>query len=304
MNVIRILKDYALFWAMVLGGIFYPWLWSLAPLCTYTLFVMLLLTYTKIAPQDIKLSKTHGVMTIVQWVLGILCYVIIEPFDPMVATGVALLVLTPTATAASVITGMLGGNIAFVTTYMIASNVLIAMIGPVLISLVHPSGAGVNYWEMVLAIFSKVSALLVLPLAIVWALRYALPRVHDKLATFSSWTFWVWAFNIMILMANAIHTFQTNERLTLQYTALLLLITTVVTLSLYYLGGRCAKWTGERVVNGRQTLGQKNTVFSIWLAITFLDPEIAFFPTLYILVQNVINSLELAAYRRDNGTNK
>lgn len=302
MKVIKILKDYALFWAMVLGALFYPWLWQLAPLCTYTLFVMLLLSYTKIKPSEIQLTRTHGIMFVAQWVLGIISYIVIEPFDRLIALGVSMLILTPTATAASVITGMLGGNIAFVTTYMIASNIAIALIGPVLISAVHPSVEG-SYWSMVLAIFGKVSALLVLPLVIVWTLRYALPKVHDKVAKLSGWTFWVWAFNIMVLMGSAVHTFLTSEQLTIRYTGLLMLITTMCTLALYFVGGRCAAWTGERVVNGRQTLGQKNTVFSIWLAITFLDPEIAFFPTLYIITQNIINSLELAAYRRNNGTN-
>lgn len=253
MKIIKILKDYALFWAMVLGAIFYPWLWQLAPLCTYTLFLMLLLSYTKIKPSEIKLNRTHGIMFVVQWVLGIIAYLVVEPFDPIIALGVSMLILTPTATAASVITGMLGGNIAFVTTYMIASNIAIALIGPVLISAVH-EGIGGNYWSMVLAIFGKVSALLVLPLAIVWGLRYTLPKVHEKVARLSSWTFWVWAFNIMILMSSAIHTFVTSEHLTIGYTGLLMLITTMTTLALYFLGGRCASWTGEQVVNGRQTL--------------------------------------------------
>lgn len=302
MKLIRVFKDYALFWAMTLGAIFYPWLWKWAPLCTYTLFVMLLLSYTKITPSELKFSRTHGIMFVLQWVLGILSYIVIEPFDPLIAIGVALLILTPTATAASVITGMLGGNIAFVTTYMIASNIAIALIGPVLISAVHQGIEG-SYWSMVLAIFSQVSALLVLPLVIVWTLRYALPKAHDKVAKLSSWTFWVWAFNIMLLMANAVHTFVVSEQLTIRYTSLLMLITTIITLALYYLGGRCASWTDEYVVNGRQTFGQKNTVFSIWLAITFLDPEIAFFPTLYMITQNIINSLELGAYKKKHGTN-
>lgn len=301
MKLIRILKDFALFWAMLVGAFFYPWLWRLAPLCTYTLFVMLLLSYTKIKPSDIEVTRTHVIMFIAQWILGIISYIVIEPFDPLVATGVAMLILTPTATAASVITGMLGGNIAFVTTYMIASNIAIALIGPVLISAVHPNTDG-NYWAMVLAIFGKVSTLLILPLVIAWGVRYLLPKVHDKMIKLSSWTFWIWAFNIMVLMGSAIHTFVTSEQLTIRYTGLLVLITMMTTLALYFLGGRCASWTRERVVNGRQTLGQKNTVFAIWLAITFLDPKVAFIPTLYIITQNIINSLELAVYRRNNGT--
>lgn len=297
MKAIRIIKDYALLWAMILGAIFYPLLWKLAPLTTYTLFFMLLLSYTKVKPRDLKVSRTHVVMGLLQWVLGILAFVVIQPFDATIATGVALLILTPTATAASVITGMLGGSVAFVTTFMILSNIAIALLGPVLIGVIHPEMA-TNYWGTVLEILGQVSALLVLPLIIVWALRYLTPKVHDKLARFSFLTFWIWAMNIMILMAKAIHTYLNSDYLTPQYTLLLSLITLVVTIGLYYVGGLSAMWTGERRVNGRQTLGQKNTVFAIWLALSFLDETIAFFPTLYIVIQNVINSIELAAYQK------
>lgn len=298
MTAKRIIKDYALLWAMILGAIFYPWLWQLAPICTYTLFVMLLLSYTKIEPKDIQVKPAHILMFVMQWVLGILSYIIIQPFDPIIATGVALVILTPTATAASVITHILGGNIAFVTTYLLISNAAIALIGPILISAIVPDAQG-TYWGTAFTILQQVSALLILPLAIVWLLRYCLPKVHDGIAKFSFWTFWIWAFNVMILMAKAIRTYTTSESLTPEYTILLLLITLACTLTMYYLGGRSARWTGEATVNGRQTLGQKNTVFAIWLALVFLDSEVAFIPTLYIIVQNVINSLEIAAYKRN-----
>lgn len=306
MNALRIIKDYALLWAMLLGALFYPWLHHLAPLTTYTLFLMLLLSYTKVSPKEMKLNRTHALLFALQWFLGIIAFLVIEPFDVTIATGVALIILTPTATAASVITGMLGGSIAFVTSYMILSNVAIALIGPVLIGLLHPEMAA-NYWSTVLTILGQVSALLVLPLIVAWALRYFTPKWHDRLAHFSFLTFWIWAVNIMILIATAIHTYLTNDHLTPRYTLLLSLITLVTTLALYYVGGQASRVTGERRVNGRQTLGQKNTVFAIWLAILFLDAKVAFIPTLYIVVQNVINSLELAAYqkslRKKNGTN-
>ncbi|MDO5017553.1 MAG: hypothetical protein Q4E10_04225 [Porphyromonas sp.] len=297
MNFARIFRDYALLWAMLLGILFHPWLWKWAPLTTYTLFLMLLLSYTKIKPTDIKFTRTHLLMFAIQWIAAMLSYFIIEPYDHTVAIGVALLILTPTATAAPVITSMLGGSIAFVTTYLIVSNVAIALIGPVLIGLVYPE-MQMGYWDTVLTILSQVSMLLVLPLGIAWGLRYTVPKIHDKLSNLSFLTFWMWVLNIMILIGAAVHTYLTSEQLTPRYTLLLLLITLATTLGLYYLGGRSAKWTGAIIVNGRQTLGQKNTVFSIWLAMTFLDPEIAFFPTLYIVIQNVINSLELAAHQR------
>lgn len=67
MNALRIIKDYALLWAMLLGALFYPWLHHLAPLTTYTLFLMLLLSYTKVSPKEMKLNRTHALLFALQW---------------------------------------------------------------------------------------------------------------------------------------------------------------------------------------------------------------------------------------------
>lgn len=295
--ILRFFKEYALMWGMLIGILLHPWVSKLAPYMQYSLFLMLLFSYTKIHPSELKITKTHLWMLLVQWPLGLLLYFVIAPFDLLIATGVSLIVLTPTATAAPVITFMLGGKIAFVTAYMIVSNLLIALVGPILISMINPELSG-SYIDTVLQILTQVSALLILPLGIIWLLRFTWRKAHDFIGRGSKLTVYIWAFTVMVFSGKAVVTFKTDETMTLQYGILLALVTLVATFSLYFIGGRVAKWNGEDVVNGRQTFGQKNTVFAIWLAMSYLSPAVAIVPTLYIIWQNVINTLELSAYNK------
>lgn len=63
MSAIRIFKDYALLWAMLIGAFFYPVCGSWLAFTTYTLFFMLLLSsYQVVRPSDLKVSRTHIVM--------------------------------------------------------------------------------------------------------------------------------------------------------------------------------------------------------------------------------------------------
>ena len=48
-----------------------------------------------------------------------------------------------------------------------------------------------------------------------------------------------------------------------------------------------------RKVTAGQSLGQKNTVFAIWLAYTFMTPETAIVGGLYSIWHNIYNSWQL-----------
>jgi BASS family bile acid:Na+ symporter len=58
-----------------------------------------------------------------------------------------------------------------------------------------------------------------------------------------------------------------------------------------WLGSKC----GDKVA-GAQALGQKNTIFAIWLSNQFLNPLACIAPAAYILWQNIVNSLQI--YRK------
>ncbi|MBR6648618.1 MAG: transporter, partial [Bacteroidaceae bacterium] len=52
---------------------------------------------------------------------------------------------------------------------------------------------------------------------------------------------------------------------------------------------------GDKITGG-QALGQKNTVFAIWLAYTFLTPVTAIAGGFYSVWHNIVNTLQLYKY--------
>ncbi|MDO5036486.1 MAG: hypothetical protein Q4D93_05960 [Porphyromonas sp.] len=297
MKILKTLKDFALLIGMIVGAFLSEWIYVLAPYLPLTLFVMLLLSYTKVHPYDLRPKRSHYILFVIQWGLGLLAYFLIRPKSEILAQGAALMILTPTATAAPVITNMLGGNVAYVTTYMLPSNILIALVAPVMISTLYPEMSS-SYVATFLDILSQASSIIILPLAIVWFLRFALPRVHDRLGRYSWLTFYVWVVAITVISANTVHLFRHDDSLTMASAIESGVISLVCCLLLYSIGHLVALWMGGASSNCRQTLGQKNTILAIWLASSFMDPYLAIIPTFYTIWQNTINSLEIAAYNR------
>lgn len=283
---------------MVVGAIFYPHLYQFAFLLKYSLFVMLFMSYTKIKPSDLKVRPMHYALYALQWVVTLLVYIVLNPFDPNMAQGLSLIIITPTATAAAVIAMMLGGSIAFITSYLIPSNLLIAFIAPLFIGYLYPN-SGQSYFETTLQILGQVSFLLVLPLILVWGLRYLIPKVHDRISRHSGLTFYVWMFTVVIVTANTIHSFEVNEDLTPQFGLLAGAATFFTAIVLYFIGQKTGAYFGGRRTDGRQAFGQKNTILAIWMALEFMNPVVAIFPSFYVVWQNILNSIELVIYRKE-----
>lgn len=294
----RLFKDYALLWSMLLGVIVSPWAYRLAFVLPYSLFVMLALSYTRIAPSDLKVTRTHIVLFIAQWVLGPLVYLLLRPYDELLAQGLALIILTPTATSASVITAMMGGSMSFVVAALIPGNILMALVSPLLISYLYPSATTGGYLATVLQMLAQVSGLLILPILVVWGLRWTLPKVHQCLQKRVNWTFYIWCLCLIIVTSNTIHFFVVHDELSLKYGLLLGGGSLAVCLAQFRLGRYVGKKLDGIAVNSGQTLGQKNTVLAIWIALTFMNPLVSILPSFYVIWQNVVNSIELANYKR------
>ena len=60
----------------------------------------------------------------------------------------------------------------------------------------------------------------------------------------------------------------------------------------FIVGKKFGSLCDDRISAG-QSLGQKNTILGIWMAMTFLDPASGIIVGAYMLWQNVFNSLQL-----------
>ena len=293
--MLKFIKDWILPIAMITGALTYKWVGHLSFLMPYLLFVMLLLTFCKISFKDIKFHPAHIWLLLIQLVCSVGLYYLLLPFDGVIAQGAMLCLLAPTATAAAVITGMLGGNVGFLTTYVLFCNVAVAIAAPVYFTL-----TGVNedlsFIQSVLYICQKVLPILILPLIIAIAMRYLTPKIHKALLSVSKLSFYIWVSALTIVTGTTVQ-FMLNQSSADYKTEIGLLIVSLILCCLQFLvGRRIGRRYGDPISSG-QGLGQKNTVLAIWMAQTYLHPLTAIAPAGYILWQNIINSYQL--YRKN-----
>ena len=85
------------------------------------LFLMLLLTFCRIRPSDLRLRRWHFTMLLFQCLLSTLIAVVLTSLPPspwrIIGQGAMLCFICPTATAAVVVARRLGGDIVLDTTY-------------------------------------------------------------------------------------------------------------------------------------------------------------------------------------------
>ena len=133
---------------------------------------MLFFTFCKVNPLDLRLHKWHGVVLAAQMLFSFATYALVLHFtsDPILAQGLLMCFIMPTATAAPIIAGKMGGSIQNLTTFTLLSNFATAIIVPATFPLINPA-ADMTFWPAFLLILSRITPLLLGPFFAAWALR-------------------------------------------------------------------------------------------------------------------------------------
>lgn len=294
--VLQFIKNWMLPLAMLTGAIAYPLIGYLSFLTPYLIFTMLLLTFCKLSPRDMHIVPAHIWLLLIQLVGCLVVYGIVFIFDPIVAQGALICVLAPTATAAAVITGMLGGNVAFLTSYVLLCNMGVAVAAPVLFSLLG-TNSEMPFIESFMYICRQVGFLLIMPLVCAWSMRYFMPKLHVKLLSISQLSFYIWAVALTVVTGNTVRFLVEQENPNYWVEISLALVSLVICIGQFLLGRRIGRHYGDAVSSG-QGLGQKNTILAIWMAQVYLNPVSSVAPAAYVLWQNIINSYQLWKKRK------
>ena len=330
---------YALIIAMLIGAVGYPWFrhvsWLLPPL----ICLMLFFTFCKINPLDLRLRKWHGIVLAVQMVLtavvyyGLLAigerllamgYGLTEGDIALVAQGLMVCVIMPTATAAPIIAGKLGGSIQNLTTFSLLSNIATAVIVPAFFPVVHTE-AGIEFVAAMLLILRRVTPMLLGPFVAAWLLRLVYewyykqkgtPRRFTLSKRWASMPFYLWILLLIVLISQITYTLLTQEYS--GWAIVALCVGSLVACLLQFMLGR---WIGYRFpatshgadyqdilinpaaaaysiaqksrITAGQAFGQKNTALGIWMAQMYLHPLSSIGPAAYIIWQNLLNSYQL-----------
>ncbi|MDR0962218.1 MAG: bile acid:sodium symporter [Mediterranea sp.] len=268
------------------------------------IFGQLLLTFCKVERLgELKPCGWHGRLLLFQ-LLSCLATVALLLWLPLSDTWRVLLeaamvcLVCPTATAAAVITGKLGGNAATLTTYTLLSNLLAAVAVPLLFPMVEVH-QGITFGAAFLKILSKVFPLLILPFLLAWTLKLWLKPVHAWLRRYSGIAFYMWALALTIVSGQTVQLLLTSHTTAGVEWSIALVGLAMCALQ-FFVGKRVGGHYGDRI-SGGQALGQKNTILAIWMSFAYLNPLAAIGPGSYVLWQNIFNAWQLYRKEKNEG---
>ncbi len=309
MEILSFIRRFALPCSLVLGAVGYllfayipqlepvgdavgPYLLDLMPVL---LFCLLYVTFCKIEIKEMKPQAWHFILQLIRTSLALMMVVLIMEFGDdyetkLVLEGAFICFICPTAAAVAVITEKLGGSIGSLTTYTVIANIFTIIIIPTLFPMVE-KGADVSFLMMSAMVFRNVTTVLVVPLILALLSRRFLPRFVDKVKSVKDLGFYMWCFNLVVLMGETVRNILHAE-VSGGILALLLIVPLIVCLIQFTIGKAVGHHFGASISAG-QALGQKNTIVGIWLTLTFLNPLAAVCPGAYVVWQNIVNGWQL-----------
>ena len=264
------------------------------------LFLMLFVAFCKIKPPDLKPHRWHLWLLLTQCLLfAAACAALwLHPSTGLrvIIEGFMLAIICPTATACAVVTQKLGGDSAATTSYTIIINMVVALLCPLLLPVAHPQ-EGLTFFPAFMVIIHKVFPLLIVPLFLAWFVRYLMPSFHKRIVATKDLAFYMWAVSLAIAIAVTCKALAHSHE-SMWNVGGIAVVTLVACLFQFSFG----KWIGShygKKMEAGQALGQKNTVFIIWLGYTFLSPITAAAGGFYSVWHNLVNSWQLYKKRKE-----
>lgn len=312
----------ALWLSMLIGALGYKLFLPLAPTLPWLIFFMLFFTFCKVNPLDLRLHKWHWAVLAAQLFFAFTSYLALLHWtgDKILAQGILMCFIMPTATAAPIIAGKMGGSIQNLTTFTLLSNFATAIIVPATFPLINPA-SDMSFWPAFLLILSRVAPLLLGPFFSAWLLRLAYKWKTRKEfvlpVKIAVVPFYLWVASIVVLTSVVTETVIANFQSQISNILILLVLSFFACLLQFGLGKligyklpAVSKGTdyqdvlinpaaapktmgGVSSITAGQAFGQKNTSLGVWMANTYLDPLASLGAAAYIIWQNIFNSVQL-----------
>jgi BASS family bile acid:Na+ symporter len=322
MGIRKFFDSNALWLSMLIGAVGYKVFLPLKPSLPWWIFFMLFFTFCKVNPLDLRFHKWHWVVLAMQMVFSFATYLGVLYFtgNPILAQGLLMCFIMPTATAAPIIAGKMGGSIQNLTTFTLLSNFATAIIVPATFPLIYPA-TDMTFWPAFLLILRRIAPLLLGPFFAAWLVRilYKWRKKQEfvlpvKIAVVP---FYLWVCSIIVLSSVVTETVVNNFHYQISNIAILLVSSFFICLLQFGLGKLIGYWLpapskgrdyqdvlinpaaapktmeGVSSITAGQAFGQKNTSLGVWMANTFLDPMSSLGAAAYIVWQNLFNSVQL-----------
>ena len=314
-RLLRFLKDWTLPVAMAVGTVVYllfaftpqldgageffgPIISDIFPLF---MFLILFVTFCKVDFRRLRPVGWHLWVGVFQVVFVIMVVAAVLTFhiqgeNLILLEALLTCIIGPCAAAAAAATANLGGDLEEMTTYTFLSNLLTAVMVPVCFPLID-SSVSMGFWHAFFLILYKVCLVLVVPMLLAYVVKHFMHRLHQWVVGVKDLSFYLWGFSLTIVTGTTVKNI-VHADTSVAFLVVIALSGLMVCL-LQFAVGRYVGHFFHRTQEAGQALGQKNTVFAIWIAYTYLNPISSVGPGCYILWQNVINSIELWVFGKE-----
>lgn len=315
-SFIRFIRTWMLAIGIIMGTVlFFLFVWfpSLQPyeedtfaivkfIQPWLIFTMLFVTFCKVDPKELKFNRWMFWLAIIQVgcfsalalplifltnVDGLFQWYALRP----IIEGGMLCLICPTATAAAVVTGKLGGSIPNNTTYTIIINLIVALIIPTFVPLLNPD-SDMGFFKSFFLIIGKVFPLLFCPFLLALVVRYTSEKLLYKITHIKDLALYIWAFGLTFAIMVSVKSIWESHA-ALWILAGICIISAISCVFQFWAGRKIGQVYNDTITAG-QALGQKNTVFLIWCGYTFFDPLSSIAGGFYSVFHNLWNSYQLA----------
>lgn len=265
------------------------------------LFCMLFVSFCRMSIKDLKprawMLKLLAIQVLPFLAMGLFLVWMPDVSGRVVIESAMVCMICPTATAAAVVTTRLHGNANVVVSYTCLINLAVSILVPAMVPFLHESATpGMTFELSFLLILAKVFPLLIMPLVVAWFVRHLFPKFHAFILRQPNLAFNLWAVSLSLAIGVSVKALVHSEE-SVWHMVGIALASLLCCLVQFVLGRLIGRKHGEPVA-GTQALGQKNTVFAIWMGYTFLNPVTALAGGFYSIWHNVVNSWQLWRERK------
>lgn len=276
----------------MLLGMLFPQASSLSFLIQYILMILLFFSFLdiEISPRFFRGRIGNDILKILlaNFSIALFAWLLLHLIgEADLSIAAFMTAISPTAMAAPVITGFLKGRTEYVVASVVITNVCVALTIPFILPLIAGTHVVISTGD----VLQSVIVVVFVPFILSRLLGFLPSNVQKNVRRGKSLSFYFWLVNLFLTISKAtafiLHDLSV-PLITLLEIALVSLVISAVNFGVgAWLGGN------EYRQEASQSLGQKNTSFTIWLALTFVTPLVALGPTFYIVYHNLYNSFQL-----------
>lgn len=274
----------------IILGIIFSQLYVYVFLIKYILMLLLFLAFINL--KQTKFYPNTLVVLFANLFLGLITYFLVILFNQELAFLCFMTAIMPTALAAPSMIELLNGNVAYVTISVLLTNIFVALFIPVFVGLIIPLEQKIETINILLS----VSTVLILPLVLSWIVRKTSGKLHRYLQKLNFLKFYLWNIMLILATSKAAHFLLEEQQEDGQIIINIALASLIICIFNFSIG---------KVIGGReffreasQSLGQKNTMFIVWLSLEFFEPTTALGPMFYLIYHNIYNSYLLIRFNR------